>query len=228
MTTGIDNAIGRFLEVLEKKGLADNTIIVYTADNGFHMGNRGFAGKWSHYEESLRVPMVVYDPRSPKSARGQVLEHSVLNPIYLPPFWIGRGFHSGKLSGRSFKSLRTAAKPTTGGPIPFTSTLPSVAAFSFEGFNDRFKHVITDEGNYEFLHDLKNDPDELVNLAKDSKHAKTLAKMRKATDRRVKRVGWSPLPQERPVECFHAPASQVRRHRGEPSGGRRFFEPARG
>ena len=53
MVSGIDNAIGRFIKTLQERGLADNTIIVYTADNGFHMGNRGFAGKRSHYEESL-------------------------------------------------------------------------------------------------------------------------------------------------------------------------------
>ena len=50
---------------LEEAGFADNTIIVYSADNGYHMGNRGFAGKWSHYEESLRVPLIIADPRIP-------------------------------------------------------------------------------------------------------------------------------------------------------------------
>ena len=70
MVSGIDNAIGRFIRALEAQGLADNTIIVYTADNGFHLGNRGFAGKWSHYEESLRVPLIILEPRAPKSAHG--------------------------------------------------------------------------------------------------------------------------------------------------------------
>ncbi|MGB0144167.1 MAG: sulfatase-like hydrolase/transferase, partial [Akkermansiaceae bacterium] len=57
MVTGIDNAIGRFLKALDEAGLADNTIIVYSADNGYHMANRGLAGKWSHYEESIKVPL---------------------------------------------------------------------------------------------------------------------------------------------------------------------------
>ena len=70
MVSGIDGAIGRFLEALEEEGLADNTIIVYSADNGFHMGNRGFAGKWSHYEESIRVPLIVYDPRVDEDRKG--------------------------------------------------------------------------------------------------------------------------------------------------------------
>ena len=77
----------------------------------------------------------------------------------------------------------------------------------FEGLrNDRFKHVRhADEGNYEFLHDLKNDPDELVNLAKDSKHAKTLAKMRKATDRRVKELGGPLSPKKGPLSVSTPP-----------------------
>ena len=48
MVSGIDGAIGRFMQALDEAGMAENTIIIYTADNGFHMGNRGFAGKWSH------------------------------------------------------------------------------------------------------------------------------------------------------------------------------------
>ena len=69
MISGIDHAIGRVLAELERHGLADNTIIVYSADNGYYMGDRGFAGKWSHYEESLRVPSIVFDPRLPAARR---------------------------------------------------------------------------------------------------------------------------------------------------------------
>ena len=79
MVSGIDGAIGRFIEALEEAGLAENTIIVYSADNGYHMGNRGFAGKWSHYEESLRVPLIVADPRVPEAHRGKITDAPVLN-----------------------------------------------------------------------------------------------------------------------------------------------------
>src|SRR5690606_27855948 len=72
MVSGIDHAIGRFMKALEEAGLADNTILVYSADNGYHMANRGLAGKWSHFEESLRVPLIVADPRVAKAQRGQV------------------------------------------------------------------------------------------------------------------------------------------------------------
>ena len=79
MASGIDAAIGRLLKALDEAGLADNTIIVYSADNGYHMGNRGLAGKWSHFEESLRVPLVICDPRVPAAQRGKVTSAPVLN-----------------------------------------------------------------------------------------------------------------------------------------------------
>jgi arylsulfatase A-like enzyme len=112
MVSGIDNAIGRFIKVLEAKGLADNTIIVYTADNGYHMGNRGFAGKWSHYEESLRVPMVVYDPSVKGKARGQVRNESVLNLDLPSTFlaWAGVDIPK-RYQGRTFDQLTSGNQP---------------------------------------------------------------------------------------------------------------------
>ncbi len=68
MLSGIDHVVGRLVTELEKQGLADNTVIIYTADNGYYLGDRGFAGKWTHYEQSLRVPLIVYDPRLPQDA----------------------------------------------------------------------------------------------------------------------------------------------------------------
>jgi arylsulfatase A-like enzyme len=65
MISGIDHVVGRLVAELKKQGLAENTVIIYTADNGYYLGDRGFAGKWTHYQESLRVPLVVYDPRLP-------------------------------------------------------------------------------------------------------------------------------------------------------------------
>ena len=62
---------GRFMQALKDAGLAENTIIVYSADNGYHMGNRGLAGKWSHFEESLRVPLIIHDPRVNRPSVGR-------------------------------------------------------------------------------------------------------------------------------------------------------------
>lgn len=64
MISGVDQVIGRIRKEMERLRLADNTVIIYMADNGFYMGDRGFAGKWSHYEQSLRVPLTIYVAKS--------------------------------------------------------------------------------------------------------------------------------------------------------------------
>lgn len=200
MVSGIDGAIGRFIEELEKAGLADNTIIVYSADNGYHMGNRGFAGKWSHYEESLRVPLIVYDPRVSKPARGQVTDAMALNLDLPATFLDWAGIKPPKrYQGRSLKPVVSKGKPSDWRTETFhehfavRSRIPS-----FEGLrNENFKYVrYFDHDNYEFLHDLKNDPDELSNLAGNSKYAKVLRQMRQRTTKRVAEIGGPLAPRK--------------------------------
>ncbi len=202
MISGIDGAIGRFLEALEEAGLADNTIIVYSADNGYHMGNRGFAGKWSHYEESLRVPLIIYDPRVPRKQRGQVTDAMALNLDLPSTFldWAGAGIPE-RYQGRSLQPIVNKGKPGDWRKETFHEHFAVRTRIpAFEGIrNEQFKYVrYIDHGNYEFLHDLKRDPDELVNLAENPEYAGTLKAMRERTDRRVSELGGplEPLSQE--------------------------------
>ena len=193
MVSGIDGAIGRFRKALEEAGLADNTIIVYSADNGYHMGNRGLAGKWSHFEESLRVPMIVMDPRVPASERGKVTDAPALNVDLPATFldWAGAKVPE-RYQGRSLKPLVSNGKPKDWRTETFhehfavRNRIPA-----FEGLrNENYKYVrYFDHGNREFLHDLKSDPDELINLADDPKHADLLQEMRDRTTTTVKEVG---------------------------------------
>lgn len=193
MVSGIDNAIGRFLDALEEAGLADNTIVVYSADNGFHMGNRGFAGKWSHYEESLRVPLIICDPRVPEAKRGQVTPAQALNLDLPATFldWAGVAVPE-RYQGRSLAPIVSSEIPddwrreTFHEHFAVRNRIPA-----FEGIrNDRYKYVrYFDHGNYEFLHDLEKDPDELENLAGDTKYAEVLKSMRQRTDARVAEIG---------------------------------------
>ena len=194
MSTGIDGAIGRFLLALNDAGLADNTIVVYTADNGYHMGNRGFAGKWSHYEESLRVPLIIMDPRLPAGQHGKVTQAPALN-IDLPATFLDWAAVAvpGNYQGSSLiPAVGSCVTPegwrteTYHEHFAVRSRIPA-----YEGLrNAEYKYVrYFDHGNHEFLHDLKNDPDELVNLASDPKHQSTLLAMRVRTDKRVAELG---------------------------------------
>ncbi|PRX53795.1 sulfatase [Flagellimonas meridianipacifica] len=75
---GVDVTVGRILEKLKEKGQDKNTIIVYTSDNGFYLGEYGFAGKWYGSDPAIRIPMIIYDSR-PNAKKGKKLSQKVLN-----------------------------------------------------------------------------------------------------------------------------------------------------
>ena len=193
MVSGIDGAIGRFMKALDEAGLADNTIVVYSADNGYYMGNRGFAGKWSHYDDALRVPMIIHDPRVAESERGQVVDAIALN-LDLPSTFLDWADAEipPRYQGRSLRPLVEGKTPADWRQESFhehfavRSRIPA-----FEGLRGhRFKYVrYIDHGHREFLHDLKHDPDELVNLADNPEYAETLREMRERTTTRGNQLG---------------------------------------
>jgi choline-sulfatase len=192
MVSGIDAAIGRLLKTLDEAGLSNNTVIVYMADNGYHMGNRGLAGKWSHFEESLRVPLIIADPRVPASERGKVTEAMALN-LDLPSTFLDLAKIPvpDRYQGRSLTPIVSGAVPKDWRTETFhehfavRNRIPA-----WEGIRtERFKYARYFDHDYEFLHDLQNDPDELVNLAKDPAQAETLQAMRERTTGIVKELG---------------------------------------
>ncbi|HEC44359.1 MAG TPA: sulfatase [Bacteroides sp.] len=79
MISGVDSVLGRIQTALEEEGLADNTVIILMGDNGYFLGERGYAGKWLMHEPSLRVPLIIHDPRQPDSKRSRKLDEMVLN-----------------------------------------------------------------------------------------------------------------------------------------------------
>ncbi len=79
LVTGVDDVVGRLREVLRKQGLDQNTVIIFTSDNGFYLGEHGLAGKWYMHEESIRLPLLIYDPRLPKGKFVKSIDELVLN-----------------------------------------------------------------------------------------------------------------------------------------------------
>ena len=75
----IDVAVGMIRDAIEEAGVEDNTVIIYTSDNGFLCGSHGYASKVLPYEEASRVPLIVFDPRH------KVLQPKVLQPKVLQP-----------------------------------------------------------------------------------------------------------------------------------------------
>jgi len=71
MATEVDEVVGNILQELDRQGVTNETLIIFTTDNGNLHGEHGLAEKWYPWEESIRVPLVIQDPRMPKEKHGQ-------------------------------------------------------------------------------------------------------------------------------------------------------------
>ena len=193
MISGIDRVVGRVVAALKEAGLADNTIIVYSADNGYYLGDRGFQGKWSHYEESLRVPLVIYDPRLLKGQRGRVVENMALN-VDLPATFLDWAGVKQPVSyeGRSLAALVEGKAAVGWRNHFFCEHLDLAPTLTWEGIRGEryvYARYFDQSPAFEFLHDLKNDPDELQNVAGDPAHATALKEMRALCDKEMNARG---------------------------------------
>lgn len=191
MLTGMDGVIGRVGEVLKRKGLSDNTVVIYTADNGYYMGDRGFAGKWSHYEQSLRVPLIIRDPRIRSKERDRVVTQMATN-LDLPATMLDLAGVKvpGKYQGKSLLPFLLGQVPSGWRTDMFNEhhmNHPSIPKWrGVRGERYTYARYYEQQPVYEFLHDLQNDPDQVKNLANDPEHASVLQKMRFRTDEYVK------------------------------------------
>ena len=77
LIAGIDEAIGKLRKKLKEMGLDKNTLIIFTSDNGYYLGEHGLEGKWYGHEESIRLPLVIYDPRLEKPVK--IIDEIALN-----------------------------------------------------------------------------------------------------------------------------------------------------
>ena len=198
MLSGIDNAIARVLKVIESQGLSENTIIVYSADNGYYMGDRGFAGKWSHYEQSLRVPLIIVDPRQPEANRGRVTDLMALNLDLPSTFldWAGAQIPA-TYQGCSLRPI-VESKPIESWREDFFCEHVTLAPLlTWEGVHGKryvYARYFDQTPPVEYLHDLQVDPDELKNFVADPAYASTLVQMRNRCDELVNQYGGPLLP----------------------------------
>jgi arylsulfatase A-like enzyme len=84
LLAGVDAAVEQLRAALERLGLAEDTVLVFTSDNGMLFGEHGLMGKWLMYEESIRVPLLVRDPRLPAERRRRRVREMALNVDLAP------------------------------------------------------------------------------------------------------------------------------------------------
>jgi len=106
----VDENVGRVLDYLDENGLAENTLVVYTSDQGFYLGEHGWYDKRLMYEESLSTPLLVRDPRAAR--RGRVSNDLVLNLDFAPTFLDYAGVDvPTDMQGRSLRALLEGQAP---------------------------------------------------------------------------------------------------------------------
>lgn len=192
MISGIDNVIGRVLDQLGQLGLSENTIVIFSGDNGYYQGDRGFAGKWSHYEESLRVPLVIYDPRHPRQSA--TVNDPVLN-LDIPATILGyaRTPLPAHYAGRRLDQLARGQKPDSWRSDTFHEHLfDRFDIPKWEGIRGGryfYANYFQQEPPFEFLHDLQDDPDQRKNLVSDPNYEETLTVMRARCQQRRDELG---------------------------------------
>ncbi|MHC4909971.1 MAG: sulfatase-like hydrolase/transferase, partial [Planctomycetota bacterium] len=199
MLSGLDRNIGRVVDELEARGLAENTVVIFIGDNGYYMGERGFAGKWTHYDESLRVPLIVFDPRLPAAQRGRTIPPIALNLDVAPTVIAAAGLPvPADMQGRSLLPFAHDDSAPDGRDGFFCEHLmknPRIPRW--EGYRTT-THMYARyiDAEVEFLHDLESDPDQLANLAGDRSSQPTLRTLRRSTRTAARELalGGTPLP----------------------------------
>jgi arylsulfatase A-like enzyme len=186
MISGVDVVVGRIREALKKNGLAENTVIVFTSDNGYFLGERGFADKWYIYEPSIRVPLIVHDPHLPKARRGKLVEAMALNIDIAPTLLDLAGLATPKdVQGRSIVPLVKGESPADWRTDFFYEHLFERANIpKSEGVRtERYAYVRWFEQKpvVEELYDHVVDFDEVKNLIADPKFAEVRDELRKRT-----------------------------------------------
>jgi arylsulfatase A-like enzyme len=187
--SAVDDGLGRLLETLDNLKLSENTVLVFTSDNGFYLGEHCLGDKRSAYEESLRIPMLVrYPKRFPKGAvRDEMVLNTDIAPV--PTHMQGRsmvplltGAHTGWRESFLAQYFLEREYPNT--PTWLAVRTPNAKLVKYPGHDE-----------WTELFDLSKDPYETQNLARDPEHAPLLAELAAEMERLSKELAYRIPPQ---------------------------------
>jgi arylsulfatase A-like enzyme len=182
LVTGVDYAVGQLVAKLEEKGLAKDTVILFTSDNGFFLGEKGLAGKWTMHEPSIRVPLLVYDPSVSDTLWHRKLEPMTLTTDVAPTLLDYAGLPLPEsVQGMSFRPLVENRQVGWRSSWFYSHLLEHPRIPKCEGVRtEDWKYIryLDSDPLYEELYDLKRDPHEERNLAPSPGAVEKLREMR--------------------------------------------------
>jgi arylsulfatase A-like enzyme len=170
----LDEAVGRVLDALEELGLAENTIVVYSSDQGFYLGEHGWYDKRWMYEPSLRTPLLVRWPgvTAPGTQRGELVQNLDLAPTFLEAAGVAV---PASMQGRSLVPLLRGETPSD-----WRSSI-YYHYYEHPGTHDVARHCGVRTATRKLIHfytrsewelfDLEKDPDELRSVYDDPAYA---------------------------------------------------------
>lgn len=170
----VDDGVGEVLDYLDKNGLAENTIVVYTSDQGFYLGEHGWFDKRFMYEESFRTPLVIRYPKEIKP--GTVIDKMVQNVDYAQTFLDYAGITAPTdMQGMSFRKLVAGEQGEWRDAIYYQYyEYPAEHQVKrhYGVRTDRYKliHFYYDVDEWE-MYDLEKDPHEMKNIYNDPAYA---------------------------------------------------------
>lgn len=163
----VDDGVGQILDYLDDNGLSENTIIIYTSDQGFYLGEHGWFDKRFMYEESFRTPLLMKYPKEIKA--GTVIDKMVQNLDFAPTFLDYANIPIDKsIQGESFRNLVNGEISEWRNAIYYTY-------YEFPGEHHVKRHYGIRTNRYKLIHfyydidvwelyDLQEDPSEMHNL----------------------------------------------------------------
>jgi len=190
--TRADSAVGEIVDELKRLKLDHNTIVIFSSDHGSLLGDHGLTGKWLMYENSIRIPLIIYDPRNHSENATQPRDQMALSIDLAPTMLSFAGIAPpASMQGRDL----TPILQQTDAPWRkdfyyrhvYTPDSPRSPIAVTEGIRTKHLKYIRypeTEPVYEQLFDLANDPHELTNLAAIPELVGQLNRLRKQCDAR--------------------------------------------
>ena len=176
----VDDGVGELIDYLDETGLSENTIVVYTSDQGFYLGEHGWFDKRFMYEESFRTPMLMRFPKEIKG--GTTVDQLIQNLDFAPTFLDYAGVHIPEdIQGESFRNIVNGKTEDWRDAIYYTY-------YEYPGEHNVQRHHGIRTHKYKLIHfyydsdtwelyDLEKDPSEMKNVYDDPAYAKIRKEM---------------------------------------------------
>jgi arylsulfatase A-like enzyme len=190
----VDEACRQIYLELDRQGILNETVIIFTTDNGLFHAEHGLAGKWYPYQESIRVPLIIRDPRMPTDRIGTLDDSFTLNVDLAPTILGAAGLPKAPtMQGRDISDLylRPDSEPWREEFFyQHPSKGPLVIPESSAVVRKDYKYMQFPEFDYEMLFHLATDPLEEHDLAQDNSYKPILDEMRQRHKELAYEASW--------------------------------------